>query len=61
MIYKMTATSLGGNTFVYHAEGPDDLTDSEVSCEFYAQHGRSLRSGEQTDPLGPEFTIERLS
>lgn len=55
----MEVTGLEGSVFVYQAEGPDGLTDAEVATEFYAGHGRALRSGAQTEPLGPRFTIER--
>lgn len=58
-IYRVTAQGTHGTEFTYEITGPKGASDVEVACEVYAEHGRALRSGEQTEPLSPFYTIDQ--
>lgn len=61
MRYRVEAEGMSGTTFTYETTGPDDATDMEVLISVYGHHGRALRSGEQSEPLGPNSKVIRLS
>lgn len=56
--YRVTALGIHGTEFVYRVTAKGEMS---ASCEAYGAHGQSLRSGEQTEPLGPRHTVELLS
>lgn len=55
--YEVTAVGINGSVFVYRVTARGLMS---ASCEAYGQHGRSLREGEQTEPLGPEFEVKEV-
>lgn len=57
MIHTVVAYGISGSEFPYGVDAPDEATESEIAQSAYAEHGRKLREGLVTEPLGPNFSV----
>lgn len=58
--YRITAIGVEGSEFVYEIMGDEETTPQEAVLHVYWLHGQALASGEQDEPLSPQYIAEDI-